>query len=173
MLLSYTQRLPMLYGALRYRFPGGHNMDWSANGSSRPSSRTAANTWSPATAIRAQESGARGQETGRPVMDIKPSGNDYVAHAAAKNIKPNQDVTLDIFAVPGAKGNTGQPLNRVGRIAGPRLSGFELEGHRYLMLRFQPDLVTAQPRRERRDWVFLFETGATVIRCWPGRRSRS
>ena len=159
-ILSYTQRLPLLYEAQRYRFPGGINQDVVNDWQFRAVVKNGAKYCVVSDSHPSQQAGVRGQETGRPVMDIKPSGNDYVAHASARNIKPNHDVTLDIFAVPGAKGNTGQPLNRVGKIAGPRLSGFVLDGHRYLMLRHQPDLVTNQPRQERRDWVFLFETGA-------------
>ena len=38
-----------------------------------------------------------------------------------------------------------------------RFSSAEHEGARYLMLRYQPNLAS-QPQRQRRDWVFLFES---------------
>src|SRR2546430_7140426 len=38
-------------------------------------------------------------------------------------------------------------------------SGFTHENHQYLMLRYVPKL-TGEPRRERRDWVILFEAAA-------------
>ena len=65
----------------------------------------------------------------------------------AKNAKVDRDVVLELHRPPGAR-RTPESV---------RWSAGELDGQKYLMLRYRPDLPTA-PRRERRDWVFLFES---------------
>ena len=41
-----------------------------------------------------------------------------------------------------------------------RWSSAEQDGNRYLMLRYRP-VLNSQPKRERRDWVFLFESSGS------------
>jgi tetratricopeptide (TPR) repeat protein len=97
-------------------------------------------------------------------MDIKSNGKECVARVSATNIKPDQDVTLEMHEIPGYIGATprGEALGppRVAAADQAQFSSHIHEGHQYLMLRYQPDLVTSQPKQQRRDWVFLFETSA-------------
>ena len=67
--------------------------------------------WSPATAIRHRTSGP-GAESPAGHGD-QARGNDYLARVSAKNIKPNQDVTLEIHEVPGQVGRL-KPSPRAG-----------------------------------------------------------
>jgi ferric-dicitrate binding protein FerR (iron transport regulator)/tetratricopeptide (TPR) repeat protein len=132
-LLSYTQRLPTLYGATRYRFPSGHSMelvgDWSFE-------------------ARVKHGGnLRCTSESHPNMAIKPRGADMVLRATAKNIKPDRDVTVEIYD------------NDAAREGVARFSGCAHENAQYLMLRYRPELVSP-PQRQRRDWVFLFEASA-------------
>jgi hypothetical protein len=125
--LSYTQRLPSLYGQLAYRFPAGHSLgrvrDWSFHARVK---NGAGLTWaSPSHPLTASRDGA-----------------DLLLDAAAKNVKPDRDVVLTL-AEPGAGGEA------------VRFSSAEADGAKYVMVRFRPGLAAAQERR--RDWVFLVE----------------
>jgi len=131
-ILSYTQRLSPLYGSTRYRFPGGHNMelvrDWS---------------------FRALVRGGAGQIiAAEPAMHITRDATDAVVTAQGKNIKPDQDVTLEL-----SEKGTQLISEQI------RFSTMTHEGSDYLMLRYRPELMN-QPKRQRRDWVVLFESSA-------------
>jgi hypothetical protein len=127
--LSYTQRLPSLYGQLSYRFPAGHSLgqvrDWSFHARVRNGEGL---TWaSPSHPLAAGRDGA-----------------DLLLDAAAKDVKPDRDVVLTL----AEKGPGGEAV---------RFSSAEADGGKYLMVRYRPGLAGAQERR-RRDWVFLVET---------------
>lgn len=133
-ILSYTQRVPSLYGATQYRFPGGHDMQ-------------VVNDWSFAARVK---HGAEWRVTSEshPKMTIRPEGGDMVLAAAERTIKPHRDVTVEIYEGAGpARGDE------------VRFASAVHENHRYLMLRYRPQLET-EPKPQRRDWVVLFETGA-------------
>ncbi len=129
-ILSYTQRLDTADGRTVYRFPAGHNLavvrDWSFH--ARLVGAAAGNWASDSHAFNA-------------VAD----GRDLILDSVAKDIKIDQDVTLNFQASPEAAG------------AGVRFSSAYHEGSKYLMLRWRPDLPPAE-QRQRRDWVFIFES---------------
>jgi ferric-dicitrate binding protein FerR (iron transport regulator) len=127
--LSYTQKLDSLYAQNRYRFPGGHNLpavgEWSfharvKNGAHSP--------WAASdTMLKATE------ESG-----------DLVLNAAAKNVKPDRDITLSLN-------------DEAGKNATARFNSMVQDNAHYLMLRYRPNLE-GTPVRQHRDWVFLYET---------------
>ncbi len=129
--LSYTQRLDTLYGNSKYRFPAGHSLDavrdWSFHARVK---RGAELTWSC---------------DSHELKDSK-DGNDLVLNAEAKEVKLDRDVVLRLT-------DRQQPLTT----HHSQLTSSSHDGHRYLMLRFRPDLPT-KAQRQRRDWVFLFES---------------
>jgi ferric-dicitrate binding protein FerR (iron transport regulator)/tetratricopeptide (TPR) repeat protein len=128
--LSYTQRLPVLYGRTSYRFPAGHTLamvdQWSFHGFVKNGADLSSTAPS------------------HPDMRFTPQGRDLVLDDSARNVKVDRDVVVELTDHQ-AQGDQA------------RWSLGELDGQRYLMLRFRPDLPTA-PRRERRDWVVLFES---------------
>jgi ferric-dicitrate binding protein FerR (iron transport regulator) len=134
-ILSYTQRLAPLYGATRYRFPGGHNMELVRDWSFRALIRGGGNQ------IIAAE----------PAMHIERDNSDAVVTTQAKNIQPHHDVTLEL----SEKSEKGAQLNS----EQVRFSSMTHEGADYLMVRYRPELMN-QPTRQRRDWVVLFESSA-------------
>jgi ferric-dicitrate binding protein FerR (iron transport regulator)/tetratricopeptide (TPR) repeat protein len=130
--LSYTQRLPVLYGQATYRFPSGHTLalvdKWSFNAVIKDGARISASSPS------------------HPAMKLTPQGQDLVMTDEAKNVKVDRDVVLSLHDHQAqAQAETFH------------WSQGELDGQKYLMVRYRPDLPSA-PRRERRDWVFLFES---------------
>ncbi|MCI0380341.1 MAG: hypothetical protein L0215_22380, partial [Gemmataceae bacterium] len=133
-ILSYSQRLPGLYGATRYRFPAGHNMEIVRD-------------WSFAARVK-HGAELRVTSDSHPGMKIAPQAADMVLTTAARGVKPNQDVTVEIYDNDAAKQDN---------VA--RFHSYVHEGHQYLMLNYRPDLGQT-PRRERRDWIILFETAA-------------
>jgi tetratricopeptide (TPR) repeat protein len=130
-ILSYTQRLPALYGQASYRFPAGHSLQTVRRWSFHARVKNGADlTWaSPSHRLRA----------------IKKDG-DLLLNAAANNARFDRDVVLNLAA------KDQQPLAEA-----VRFSSAEHEGARYLMLGYRPGLKAAA-RRQRRDWVFLFES---------------
>jgi hypothetical protein len=129
--LSYTQKLPALYGRTPYRFPAGHSLGL-------------VNEWS----FHARVKGGAKVDWSSDSHPLKAArqGADLVLEATARNVKPDRDVTLFLSEME-AKAN-GEAV---------RFSSAEHEGARYLMLRYRPEL-TAPVERQRRDWVFLFES---------------
>ena len=132
-ILSYTQRLPVLYGRTQYRFPAGHSLgvvnDWSFHARLKDGANLA---WSSAS------------YTLKPTKD----GADLILETAAKNVKPDRDVTLFV-----SEKETDTMEESI------RFSSAEHEGSRYLMLRYRPNLPSPQRQQgQRRDWIFLFES---------------
>ncbi len=134
-LLSYSQRLPSLYGVSRYRFPGGHNMDLVRE-------------WSFAARVK-NAADLRCSSPTHPRLAAARQGGDLVLSLKEHAVKPDRDVALEI--VDAGKAARAEEA--------ARFSGFTHEGNRYLMVRYRPKLAGA-PQRERRDWVFLFESAA-------------
>lgn len=127
-LISYTQRLPELYGRSSYRFPGGHNLglirDWSLK-------VALPNSWdwrSPSHKL--------GSEAGRGLTTLT---------ASAKRIVPDKDVVLELQRKDGVASDQA------------RFAQITHDGARYLMLRYKPELKQAASR-QRRDWIFLLES---------------
>ncbi len=131
-LLSYTQRLESLYGVARYRFPGGHSLDFVKD-------------WSFSARIKHGSALICSSPT-HPGIVLTPRGRDMVLSLKDRNIKPDRDVALEITGRAAASEST-------------RFSAVTHENARYLMVRYLPELQAA-PKRERRDWVFLFESSA-------------
>src|SRR5262249_11443322 len=131
-LLSYTQRLPVLYDQATYRFPAGHTLqtvrDWS---------------------FHARVKGGTDIAHGSPSHTLKASreGKDLLLDAAAKDAKFDRDVVLLLT----------DPRQAAANESAARFSAAEHEGARYLMVRYGPEL-TGEPNPQRRDWVFLFES---------------
>ena len=80
-ILSYTQKLPVLYGRASYRFPSGHTLalvdQWSFQAFVKEGARMSAAAPS------------------HPSMKIEASGSDLVLKDEARNIKADRDVVLE------------------------------------------------------------------------------
>ena len=154
-ILSYTQHLPSLYGRSEYRFPGGHSLptvgDWSVHvrvkdGAGEKGRRGEG------------EKGRRGEGQGvecEPQLTATTIGNDLLLDATAKDIRPDRDVVIRLNAPQYL------PAPLLPRSPSPLLSFSSAvsDGSKYLMLRWQPELP-AEKQRQRRDWIFLFESSA-------------
>jgi ferric-dicitrate binding protein FerR (iron transport regulator)/tetratricopeptide (TPR) repeat protein len=129
-ILSYTQRLPSLYGRTQYRFPASHSLGQVA-------------AWS----FHARVKNGAGLDWSSPShkLTLTKQGSDLLLDGAGQNVKVDRDVVLDLVD-RGVK--TGTP---------DCFSSAVLDGSRYLMLRYRPTLA-GNARRQRRDWVFLFES---------------
>ena len=130
LLLSYTQRLPVLYGTLGYRFPTGHSFsqvgEWSLH-------------------VRVKGGAGMTWSSGSHTLKARKEAGDLLLDASQKQARLDRDVVLNL-AEPAAKA-----AEKV------RFSTAELAGQKYLMVRFRPALEgVANP--ERRDWVVLVET---------------
>jgi hypothetical protein len=131
LLLSYTQRLESLYGRTRYRFPAGHSLDWVRD-------------WSFQARVKGGARLAWSSPSHQP--QAKLEGADLVLTAQAQHVKPDRDVVLDL--VDDQAGQAGGEA---------RFSAAVHAGSRYLMVRYRP-VLAGRPQRQRRDWVFLFES---------------
>src|SRR5262249_24703293 len=131
-ILSYTQRLPSLYGQIQYRFPAGHSLDsvrdWSFH-------------------ARVKNGAAAGWGSVSHKMRPKKDGNDLLLEASEKDVRLNRDVLLSL-----ADESTGEA----------RFSSMEQDGAKYLMLRYRPVLSIGEPAALAtggpRTWLFLFES---------------
>ena len=141
--LSYTQKLPVLYGRTGYRFPAGHSLG-------------AVDAWSFSAKIA---KGARLAVTSpsHPKMIAKLDGDDQLLTAKEQHILPNRDVVLEINDFSTAATNT--PTTR--------WSSAIHDKQQYLMLRYRPALPISQvtqvgaesvASRPQRDWMFLVES---------------
>ncbi len=131
--LSYTQKLNATYGRSTYRFPSGHSLSHVEQWSFNATLKNAA-TWSVAS-------------PSHPTMKNAEQGQDIVLTDKANNARIDRDVVVELAdhaAAAQAPGAT-------------QFTAFTQDGQRYMMMRYKPDLPMAQ-RRERRDWVFLFES---------------
>jgi hypothetical protein len=135
LILSYTQRLPALYGSTCYRFPAGHNLEVTG-------------AWSFEARVK-KGAKLRATSDSHPNMSIKADGADLVLSIKEKAAVLKQDVTVTVH--DNVKDAAVQDA--------ARLSSFSQGGAQYLMLRYRPTMA-AEPKRERRDWVFLFEASA-------------
>src|SRR5262249_46596408 len=139
LVLSYTQKLPSLYGQFSYRFPTGHSLgdvrDWSFH-------------------ARVKNGHGMGWQCSSHSLRASEEGGDLLLDARAKNVKLQRDVVLPLTD-PAF-----MPLSPVGTPKlrkDVRFSTAEHEGAKYLMVRYWPELPS-QMERQRRDWVFLFES---------------
>jgi ferric-dicitrate binding protein FerR (iron transport regulator)/tetratricopeptide (TPR) repeat protein len=129
-ILSYTQRLPGLYGRLSYRFPAGHSLgavrDWSFHARVKDGAKI---------------------EWRCDSHNLTPSvgQGDLSLDASARQAAMDRDLVLDLCEPSG--------------VDAARFSSAEQDRFRYVMLRYRPDLP-GTGRRQRRDWVFLFESSA-------------
>jgi hypothetical protein len=115
-ILSYTQRLPVLSGKMSYRFPLEHNLklvdDFSIQFRLKDGVLLQWN--SPSHLLK-------------PVLD----GRDVVLATDAKNQKLDKDVQLELTGVAGR-----MPV---------LFSSLEYDGQRYVMLRYRPELALTPP----------------------------
>src|SRR5260370_1533597 len=77
--LSYTQRLPSLYGQLQYRFSAGHTLD-------------AVRDWS--FHARAKHGAKRGWGSASHRLTANNEGNDLLLDATEKDARLNRDLLL-------------------------------------------------------------------------------
>jgi tetratricopeptide (TPR) repeat protein len=131
--LSYTQKLPALYGRATYRFPAGHSLNVVKH-------------WSFAATVKGGAAVSAASPS-HPGMKIERAGNDLVLSDKGDQVKIDRDVVIELTEKKPAAADS------------VRWSSAEHEGAKYLMLRYRPELQSA-PKRERRDWVFLFEASA-------------
>jgi ferric-dicitrate binding protein FerR (iron transport regulator) len=133
-LLSYTQRLPVLYGRATYRFPAGHSLqvvrDWTFNARIKDGKNT--------TVICPTHSRMQG----------KVAGGDLLLSAEEHDVKVDRDVVL--YLPQGPEAVRGESVE---------FRHADHGGFRYSMTRFRPELPTTATR-QRRDWVFLYEASA-------------
>jgi tetratricopeptide (TPR) repeat protein len=134
-ILSYTQRLPDLYGKTTYRFPSGHSLQ-------------VARDWS----FHARVKGGAGLTWGspsHPSIRGAADGPDLVLTDEEIGVKADRDVVLELEF-----GKQAQPGKA-------RFASAELDGKRYLMVRYRPELpppgeIVSRPRSR----VFLYESSA-------------
>src|SRR5205823_695541 len=133
-ILSYMQKLPSLYGISRYRFAGGHNMpmvrEWSFNARIKNGERM------------------KITNPNQEEMQIIPQSGDALIKHFANNVKPDADIVFEMQ-------ERDQPVDK----DLPRFAMMRHEDQQYLMLRYRP-VLTSTPKRERRDWIVLFESSA-------------
>jgi ferric-dicitrate binding protein FerR (iron transport regulator)/tetratricopeptide (TPR) repeat protein len=131
-ILSYTQKVPVLYGRTSYRFPAGHSLgqvsDWSFYG-------------------RVKGGAGLNWHSDSHALTARTENHDLVLTASGRDVKPDRDVVLDLYE----QSPDSAPHDDA------RFSSAEHEGAKYLMLRYRPALP-AEKKRQRRDWVFLFES---------------
>lgn len=137
LLLSYTQRLSNDYGKTVYRFPTGHNLegvrDWSTH---LVVKRGVGTQWhSPSHALAARD------------VD-----GDLVLDGSGQHVELSDDLVVELTEAP-------TPKIDVADSSKPRVSVFEQDGFRYLMLRHRPELKSAG-KRAQRNWIFLVENSA-------------
>ncbi|HEY7308356.1 MAG TPA: VIT domain-containing protein [Gemmataceae bacterium] len=130
LVLSYTQKLPSLYGQATYRFPTGHSLDdvreWSLH-------------------IRVKDGVKGSWHSPSHALKATTEAGDLLLDAREKNVRLERDVVLTIGA--GAEADA----------ESVRFRATEQEGAKYLMLRYRPALP-GRMERPRRDWLFLFES---------------
>ena len=129
-ILSYSQKLPVSYGRTSYRFPAGHSLNHVRD-------------WSFSAIVKGGTM-MTATSPSHPDMKIQPQGTDLVLTDKKSNIRADKDVLVDLYeSNPNATPSI-------------RWSSTEQDGHKYLMLHYRPQLP-GLIRRERRDWVILFE----------------
>ncbi|MEZ6111603.1 MAG: hypothetical protein R3C99_11360 [Pirellulaceae bacterium] len=131
-LISYTQRLPEMFGQLRYHFPAGHTMDqvrdWSAQ-------------------IKVRHGDNWQWQSVSHAFDSKTEQDDLILTAKGHDIRLDRDLLLELTP-PQSYTPQATPFASFA-------TTFH-DGSQYLQLRYWPHL-SLPPRRERRDWILLFE----------------
>jgi tetratricopeptide (TPR) repeat protein len=135
-ILSYTQKLPSLYGQMQFRFPAGHSLsfvrDWSFH-------------------ARVKHGAGRAWSSPSHTLQAAKESGDLRLTASAFNTHVDRDLVLRV----AEDAQTDQPGEAV------RFSSAEQEGSRYLMLRYRPQLPTSNRKSQianRKLWLFLFES---------------
>jgi tetratricopeptide (TPR) repeat protein len=136
--LCYTQKLPSLYGHTRYRFPAGHSLE-------------SAGQWSFRARIKRGKNLHCTSASHRLVSHVE--GADLIVEARGKDVKSDRDVVLVITDPRHPVANMGQARFAC-CVQNDRHGQPEA---RYLMVRYRP-LLALKKKRQRRDWVFLFES---------------
>jgi hypothetical protein len=118
LLLSYSQRLPSLYGQLSYRFPAGHSLgqvrQWSLH-------------------VRVKDGKDTAWLCDSHTLTATKDGADLLLAASQKEARLDRDVVLQLHE------KTSEPV---------RFSSHSQDGFNYLLLRYRPDLLAAtQPSR--------------------------
>ena len=132
-ILSYTQKLNATYGRSAYRFPSGHSLSHVGQWSFQATLKNA-DGWSVAS-------------PSHPTMKSASQGSDVILTDKARDARIDRDVVLELS----------DPAEAARQTESTRWSEFTQDGERYLMLRHKPELPMGR-NRERRDWVFLFES---------------
>ncbi|MBY0524058.1 MAG: FecR domain-containing protein [Gemmataceae bacterium] len=130
-IIGYTQRIPSLYGRSQYRFPAGHSLGL-------------VNKWEFDAKIKHGAALALSCDSHK--LEAKQVGDDMVLRAREKNARLDRDVVLNLV----------DPTGGMSTRDAMQFSGAMHEGHRYMMLRYRPQMAVQQ-QRQSRDWVFLFE----------------
>jgi hypothetical protein len=135
-ILSYTQKLPVQYGQVQYRFPAGHSLPAGAEWSFH---------------ARVKNSAGFGWACPSHALEATKDRNDLVLQGKEKNVPLDRDMVLTLI----------DPAPEWARVARPHFSTTDHEGSRYFMVRYEPVLPagTAQgAERGKRHWVFLMES---------------
>ncbi|HYV34408.1 MAG TPA: VIT domain-containing protein [Gemmataceae bacterium] len=142
LILSYVQKLPTLYGNVKYRFPAGHSL-------------SAVNEFSFEARVK-NGNQLRCFSPSHPKMKVQADGLDMVLSLTEKNAFLKQDVTLGI--VDDQQAGTDEKTY---------FTSFNYDGSQYLMLRYRPKMSGepegVSPRsnaRNPRHYVFLYEASA-------------
>jgi hypothetical protein len=117
--LAYTQKLPVLYGQLSYRFPAGHSLDSVREFSAR---------------VRVKSGAGLDWSSPSHVFKASAEGGDLLLDCAEKNARVNRDVVLALSEAQAPE---------------VRFSAAEQEGAKYLMLRYRPELQGLKERQRR------------------------
>jgi type II secretory pathway component GspD/PulD (secretin) len=160
-ILSYVQKLPVECGKVEYRFPAGHSLefvkDWAfharvagilpARGEGILPSVASSSLSSSSSVAAAPESPIAWASPSHQ-LEATANGRGLLLDVHEANARLNRDVVFHLWTpAPGA----GDERPATFRAA-------YHEGAKYLMLRYRPTLE-ARPRKEHRDWIFLFESG--------------
>jgi hypothetical protein len=135
-ILSYTQKLPVLYGQVQYRFPAGHSLPAGAEWSFH---------------ARVKNSAGFGWACPSHALEAIKERNDLVLQGKEKNVPLDRDMVLTLI----------DPAPEWARVARPHFSTTDHEGSRYFMVRYEPVLPAGPAQgaeRGKRHWVFLMES---------------
>jgi hypothetical protein len=135
-LLSYVQRLETCLGHIGYRFQAGHSLDaiqkWSFHAQVH---RGAALSW---------------HSPSHPEMIGRQADGDLILDCSERDSLCDRDVILDLAQDP-VPSRWGLPPEAA------QFATADLDGARYLMLRYRPQIPPLLPRTQR-DWIFVVET---------------
>jgi hypothetical protein len=145
--LSYTQKLPELYGTLRYWFPMDHTHHVAKALSIRVHVKDGAGRYEATSSthnlrIEPQEGKDKGKDTGK----------DLVLTYAADNARPDQDFLLHLLPV--------------GEVQRTQFATFASDGFNYVFCRLTPDIAAASGKAESlshrpRQWIILNDVSAS------------